>query len=96
MKVIINTIRTSLQGEVIKGGKKLTDRYKEEAAYCLLNPDDAASIGVKEGNNVLLKSADGEVILRVRVTADMQRGGIVIPLGPWANLIIDAYTFNTG
>lgn len=96
MKVIINTARTPLQGEVIKGGKKLTDRYEEQAAYCLLNPDDAASIQVKEGDNVLVKSGGEEVVLKARTTTDVQSGGTMIPLGPWANRIIDICTFNTG
>ncbi|MFQ6137340.1 MAG: molybdopterin dinucleotide binding domain-containing protein [Candidatus Hydrothermarchaeales archaeon] len=96
MKLIVNTGRTFLQGEVVKGGKKLTDEYTERAAYCLLNPEDAASINVKEGENVKVKSAGGEVVLKAEISDEIQKGGIFIPLGPWANRIIGSYTFNTG
>ncbi len=96
MKVIVNTARTFLQGEVAKGGKKLTEEYTEQAAYSQLNPEDADSIDVKEGDNVLVKSAGGEVVLKAVITDEIQRGTIMIPLGPWANRIIGSYTFNTG
>lgn len=96
MKVIINTARTFLQGEVCKGGKKLTDEYTEQAAYCQINPEDAKTMGVEEGNRVSVKSAGGEVVLNAKITEEIQRGSVMIPLGPWANRIIGAYTFNTG
>ena len=96
MRVIINTARTFLQGEVCKGGKKLTDEYTEQAAYCQINPLDAEEIDVKEGDRVSLKSAGGEVVLNTKVTDEIQRGTVMIPLGPWANRIIGSYTFNTG
>ncbi|MFQ5975670.1 MAG: molybdopterin dinucleotide binding domain-containing protein [Candidatus Hydrothermarchaeales archaeon] len=96
MKVIINTARTFLQGEVVKGGKKLTDEYTEQAAYCQIHPEDAALIDVKEGDNISLKSAGGEVFLKSKITDEIQRGCVMIPLGPWANRIIGSYTFNTG
>ena len=96
MKVIVNTARTFLQGEVCKGGMKLTDKYTEQAAYCQLNPEDAETMGVKDSDNITVKSAGGEVVLKATIAKEIQKGTIMIPLGPWANRIIGSYTFNTG
>ncbi len=99
MKVILNTGSTIKQGAVIKGGKKMTDKYKEEAAVCHVNPNDFRNLLLrsdKELKRVKVKTRCGEVVVNVKVDDRIAEGHIFIPRGPWANRVIDAYTFDSG
>ena len=52
MKVILNTGSTIDQGKVIKGGKKMTSQYTEEAGFCSLNPKDFKRIWFEKGSSL--------------------------------------------
>ncbi len=47
--------------------------------YAEMNPEDAAGIGVGEGDSVMLRSRRGEVRMQVRPTEDCPRGLVFAP-----------------
>ena len=57
---------------LMRGGREQTLR---------MHPDDAGASGVQEGGAVRLRSADGEVEVRVTVTEDMTPGTVALPHG---------------
>lgn len=93
--IILNTGSTAFQGAVIKGGRKFTDDYTKEAAYCDINPEDFEELGKPWFVKVTNEYGDG-VILRAKKTDRQQRGEIWVPRGPWANIVVTPVTESTG
>ena len=94
IEVVLNTGSTIRQGAAAKGGRKLTEEYVREAAYCALNPEDRADLGCPD--KVKVRTEIGEVTIFTRVDEGISRGQIFIPRGPWANLVISEKTMGTG
>lgn len=94
LEVVLLTGSTIRQGMVIKGGRKLTEEYKIEAAYCLLNPKDYEKLGRPE--KVKVKTDYGEVTVFARADECMFEEEVFIPRGPWANVVISPETMGTG
>jgi formate dehydrogenase len=46
-----------------------------------LNPDDAAAVGVADGERIRVVSAHGEIEIEARITDEMGRGTIAVPHG---------------
>jgi formylmethanofuran dehydrogenase subunit D len=95
LDIILNTGSTAFQGAVIKGGRKFTDEYTKEAAYCDINPEDFAELGKPWFVKVTNEYGDS-VILRALKTDRQQKGEIFIPRGPWANIVVTTETESTG
>ncbi|MGZ4881680.1 MAG: molybdopterin dinucleotide binding domain-containing protein [Halobacteriota archaeon] len=95
MEIILNTGGTAFQGAVIKGGRKFTDEYTHEAAYCDINPEDFEELAKPWYVKVTNRYGDS-VILKAKKTDRQQKGEIFIPRGPWANIIVTAMTESTG
>ena len=95
LDIILNTGSTAFQGAVIKGGRKFTDEYTQEAAYCDINPEDFEELGKPWIVKVTNEYGDS-VILRAKKTDRQQRGEIWIPRGPWANIVVTPVTESTG
>ncbi len=99
MKAVLNTGSTLRQGCVIKGGGKMTDEYMREAAVCYMNPEDFRMLWLEWGSfldKVKIISGVGEITLHVKSSGEVKQGQVFIPRGPWANYVIDAYTFDSG
>jgi formylmethanofuran dehydrogenase subunit D len=94
IEVVLNTGSTVTQGAVIKGGRKNTEEYVREAAYCDLNPEDMKRLGSPE--KVKVSTEVGEVTVYARSADGVFEGEAFIPRGPWANTIISADTQGTG
>ena len=95
MEIILNTGGTAFQGAVIKGGRKFTDEYTQEAAYCDINPADFEELG-KPWFVKLTNEYGDSVILRAKKTDRQQRGEVFVPRGPWANIVVTTMTESTG
>jgi len=95
LDIILNSGSTAFQGAVIKGGRKFTDEYTQEAAYCDINPEDFEELG-KPWYVKVTNSYGDSVILRAKKTDRQQRGEIFIPRGPWANIVVTPVTESTG
>lgn len=94
LNVILLTGSTIRQGMVIKGGRKLTNEYTIEAAYCLLNSNDYAKLG--KPDKVKVKTDYGTITVFAREDECMFEGEIFIPRGPWANMVVSPLTMGTG
>ncbi|WP_456472082.1 tungsten-dependent formylmethanofuran dehydrogenase subunit FwdD [Methanocaldococcus sp.] len=96
MEFILNTGRTIWQGEAIEAGKDL-DLYVKAAAVVYINEEDMEKLGIKEGDNVKVKSEWGEVVVKAKKAIEKNQEGMVfIPMGPWANLLVPPETDSTG
>ena len=95
LEIILNTGGTAFQGAVIKGGRKFTDEYTKEAAYCDINPEDFVALGKPWLVKVTNEYGDS-VVLNAKKTDRQQKGEIFIPRGPWANIVVTTYTESTG
>ncbi len=96
MKLEANLItgRTAYQGSYLE--YKTSPRYFEECAYCELNPEDLSQLGVSEGECLKVSNEHGEVIVRAKMNSGNPRGLAFIPMGPWANAIVDPDTRGCG
>lgn len=95
MNVILNTGRTVWQGQAIESGKDLK-MYVDAAAICHMNREMMDAMGLKEGDNIQVVSNFGDVVVKVVNTNEtLPEGMIYIPMGPWANRVIDPDTDST-
>ncbi|WP_456481458.1 tungsten-dependent formylmethanofuran dehydrogenase subunit FwdD [Methanopyrus sp.] len=97
VEFILFTGRTIWQGEAIETDKA-GEIYPKAVAVCYFNPKDMNELGIKEGDPVKIKSEHGEVVVRAKAadTDVPPRGTIFIPMGPWANRVVDPDTQSTG
>lgn len=49
----------------------------------MINPVDAARLGLKDGDTALLSNARGRSLAGVRITSDVRQGVAVLPTGAW-------------
>jgi formylmethanofuran dehydrogenase subunit D len=88
--------RTIMQGVAIEGHKH-DEEYIKACGIVEMDVKDMKAIKIFPGQNVLVKSAYGEVIVRaVRATQGPHPGLVFIPMGPWANQITSTITESTG
>ncbi|MGE0059604.1 MAG: molybdopterin-dependent oxidoreductase, partial [Dehalococcoidia bacterium] len=67
---------------------------QRETARLDIHPEDAASRGVSDGDEVRVSNALGEVRVRARVTSDVARGVVVLPKGLWSFQTLSGTTAN--
>jgi formylmethanofuran dehydrogenase subunit D len=97
-KITLNLIsgRTIQQGVAIEGGKE-KPAYRTAAAIIELDPSDLKKLGVWKNINVKVTSDHGSVVVKLIETTQGPHPGVgFIPMGPWANSIIDPNTYSTG
>jgi len=96
LKITLTTGRSIAQGEAIEGGKDKED-YVKAAALCELDPEDLKKLGAADGESVKVITDYGDVILKVTKTKQGPHPGLAfLPMGPWANAIMDPDTTATG
>lgn len=97
-KIDVNLIsgRTIMQGVAIEGHKH-EEGYIKACGIIEMDIKDMKAIKVFPGQNVRVKSAFGEVIVRaVKTTQGPHPGMAFIPMGPWANQVTSTDTETTG
>jgi formylmethanofuran dehydrogenase subunit D len=88
--------RTVWQGVAIEGHKH-DDGYVKACGIVEMDVGDMKSLHVYPGQTVRVCSAFGEVVVRaVKATQGPHPGLVFIPMGPWANQVINPYTYSTG
>lgn len=96
IEVNLTTARTIAQGQAIEGGKNL-DAYRKAAGIAELDPADMEKLGAAEGDTVKVVTQFGEVLVSaVRSKHAPHKGTALIPLGPWANTVMNPDTSSTG
>jgi formylmethanofuran dehydrogenase subunit D len=97
-KIQLNLItgRTIQQGVAIEGGKEKPS-YREACGIIELDAEDFKKLGAWRNTNVRVTSAYGSVIVKaVDATQGPHPGLGWIPMGPWANSIVNPNTYSTG
>jgi formylmethanofuran dehydrogenase subunit D len=100
---IVATIQVNLisgrsvqQGVAIEGGKE-KPAYRTAAGIIELDPTDLKKLGAWKNTNVRVTSDFGNVIVKAIETTQGPHPGLAfIPMGPWANSIINPNTYSTG
>ncbi len=88
--------RSIQQGVAIEGGKE-KPLYRTAAGIIELDPSDIKKLGAWKNTNVRVTSEYGNVIVKAIETTQGPHPGVgFIPMGPWANSIIDPNTYSTG
>ncbi len=94
MKVMMNTGRTVDQGANVENKRSVA--YRDETGTCFMHFFDMMELGIDEGENVLVTSPYGRVVLTVAANDLIKPGTIFVPYGPYANHIIGGQTHSTG
>lgn len=92
-RFILVSGRTLEQGKAMERGKFSEDYFKA-ASVVEIHPEDAATLGVKD--RARLYNEFGSVVLNVKLNPGVPRGVVFVPVGPWANLVIDHRTHGAG
>jgi formylmethanofuran dehydrogenase subunit D len=88
--------RTIQQGVAIEGGKE-KPAYRTAAGIIELDPSDLKKLGAWKNTNVKVSSKYGSVIVKaIEATQGPHPGLGFIPMGPWANQIVNPNTYSTG
>ena len=94
LKITLITGRTINQGVYIENKTGLD--YLEAAACCELNSKDIEALGGKPGSNVRVKTEYGEVVVTLKDNDGNPDNIGFIPMGPWANAVVDPDTKGCG
>jgi formylmethanofuran dehydrogenase subunit D len=94
MKALMNTGRTVPQGESVE--RKDSPEYETAVSICMIHPVDMMVLGIEDGARVCVKNKSGEVVLVAVSSETLERGTIFVPLGPYANHIMESETHCTG
>ncbi len=97
-KIYLNLItgRSIQQGVAMEGGKE-KDLYRKAAGIIELDPADFKKLGAWRNTNVRVTSAYGSVVVKAIETTQGPHPGLGwIPMGPWANSVVNPTTYSTG
>ncbi|MHA1608033.1 MAG: molybdopterin dinucleotide binding domain-containing protein [Candidatus Freyarchaeota archaeon] len=96
LEMTLITCRTVEQGAA-REGEKMGYKYMRACGKCYMDYEDMKALGLLPGDTVRLRTRHGEVVLSVERSPDAPHRGVVfVPLGPWANQIVDPETDSTG
>jgi formylmethanofuran dehydrogenase subunit D len=89
--------RTARQGTTLNEGK-FTAGYVEETSTLLMNPDDMARLGLKNGDRVRLRTQQGQVELPCQATkaGELPSGVLFLPYGDLSSRLMGGDTHGTG
>jgi len=97
---LAETMLKLITGRTIKQGihldDKLSDEYQKAAAICEMSPAAMEKLNVKDGAPVRVRTAFGDVVLTARENKGNPDDLIFIPMGPWANAVVDPDTGGIG
>lgn len=97
-KILLNLItgRTIQQGVSMEGGKE-KKAYTKACGIIEMDPSDMKKLNVWKNTNVRVTSEFGTVIVKaVEATQGPHPGLAYIPMGPWANMVVDPNTYSMG
>ncbi len=97
-KIYLNLItgRSIQQGVAMEGGKE-KDLYRKAAGIIELDPADFKKLGAWRNTNVKVTSAYGSIVVKAIETTQGPHPGLgFIPMGPWANSVVNPDTYSTG
>lgn len=90
--LILLTGRTINQGVALEGGKTTKENVRA-AAICTFDAEDFKKLDCLVGTPVKVITDYGEVMVYSTITEEGPHPGIIfIPLGPWANQVVNPDT----
>lgn len=96
INVNLITGRSIQQGVAIEGGKE-KPAYRAAAGIIELDLSDLKKLGAWKNTNVRVTSDYGSIVVKaVEATQGPHPGIGFIPMGPWANSIVNPNTYSTG
>jgi formylmethanofuran dehydrogenase subunit D len=95
VKVLLTSGRTLSQGRAMEKGK-ITSDYEDAVAVCELDTTAMETLGIENGETVVVKSGIGEIAVKAKLNKDLHPGMAFIPCGPYFNYLLDSYTQHTG
>jgi formylmethanofuran dehydrogenase subunit D len=96
LRVILLSGRTIEQGVGKEQGKS-SQEYFEACSMVYMDAGDMKMLGIKTGENVLITTPAGSVVLKaVKYLRAATPGLIYIPYGPWANAVCSDATTSIG
>jgi formylmethanofuran dehydrogenase subunit D len=94
--LILLTGRTINQGVALEGGKTTKENVRA-AAICAFDKKDFKKLDCLVGTPVKVISDYGEVVVYSTISEEGPHPGIIfIPLGPWANQVVNPDSQSTG
>ena len=94
--LILLTGRTINQGVALEGGKTTKENVRA-AAICTFDKEDFKKLDCLVGTPVKVITDYGEVMVYSTITEEGPHQGIIfIPLGPWANQVVNPDTQSCG
>ncbi|MCA9066195.1 MAG: hypothetical protein KDA96_24175 [Planctomycetaceae bacterium] len=93
-RFLLNPMRTAKQGTNINVGK-FTDEYNEVVTTLTVSPADMESLGLKDGDRVLVRTEVGEAEFRCE-TGNVPDGLLFVPYGPPTCRLMGGSTDGTG
>ncbi|TLN10191.1 molybdopterin dinucleotide-binding protein [bacterium] len=97
-KITLNLItgRTIQQGVAIEAGKEKPS-YRDACGIIELDAADFRRLGAWRNTNVRVTSDYGNIVVKaVDATQGPHPGLAYIPMGPWANRVVNPDTYSTG
>lgn len=88
--------RTIHQGVAMEGGKE-KEAYRQACGIIEMDSSDLKKLGAWKNTNVRVTSPYGSIIVKAIETTQGPHPGVAfIPMGPWANMVINPTTYSTG
>ncbi len=95
VEAILTSGRTLKQGRAMELGK-LGPEYHKEVAFCEMDKVTLDTLGLEEGDPVLIETPHGSVVVMSKLDRRAEPGIVFIPCGPYANAVIGSETEGTG
>ncbi len=90
------TGRTIQQGVAMEGGKE-KPAYTDACGIIEIDPADFKRLGAYRSTNVRVTSDYGTVVVKaIEATQGPHPGLAYIPMGPWANAVVNPNTYGMG
>jgi formylmethanofuran dehydrogenase subunit D len=75
---------------------KITPDYEDAVAICELDSKAMETLGIENGQTVVVKTELGKITLKAKLDKNLHEGMAFIPCGPYFNYLLDSYTEFTG
>jgi formylmethanofuran dehydrogenase subunit D len=80
----------------MEGGKE-KEAYRQACGIIEMDSSDLKKLGAWKNTNVRVTSPYGTVIVKAIETTQGPHPGVAfIPMGPWANMVVNPTTYSTG
>ena len=87
--VILLTGRTIQQGVALEGSKTSKENVRA-AGICMFDKDDFKKLGCMVGTPVRITTDFGSVVVYSTISEEGPHPGVIfIPMGPWANQVVN-------